>query len=70
MMGGTICYVMTLWIHWKVGYVSQRHMIPVYLGIAMLWTSGCLSYKHLCTVTHKSEEQSDNGLETTTADLV
>lgn len=70
MTGGTICYVMTLWIHWKVGYVSQRHMIPVYLGIAMLWTSGCLSYKHLCTVNYKSEEQSDNGLETTTADPV
>lgn len=53
MAGGSLCYLMTLWIHWKVGYVSVRHLIPVYLGLAMLWTSGCLSYKHLCTVEYE-----------------
>jgi len=70
MAGGTLCYVMTLWIHWKVGYISILHLIPVFLGLAMLWTSGCLSYKHLCTVHYKSDEQSENGLETSTAEPV
>ncbi|MBD3674929.1 MAG: hypothetical protein HUJ26_15540 [Planctomycetaceae bacterium] len=60
MAGGTLCYVMTLWIHWKVGYVSVRHLIPVYLGLAMLWTSGCLSYRHLCTVEYEPSSVSNS----------
>lgn len=60
MTGGSLCYLMTLGIHWKVGYVSVRHLIPVYLGLALLWTSGCLSYKHLCTVEYKAPDASQS----------
>lgn len=49
MLGGTLCYLTTLWVHLKVGYTNLTHLLPVYFGLSMLWLTGVLSHEHLCS---------------------
>jgi hypothetical protein len=36
-------YVMTLWIHWKIGYHDHFHLAPVYIGVVLLVVALVLS---------------------------
>jgi dihydroorotate dehydrogenase len=40
---GTVAYVTTIAIHWSVGYVSLKHLLPAYGGLACLWLAMMLS---------------------------
>ncbi|MCH5377908.1 MAG: dihydroorotate dehydrogenase, partial [Planctomycetes bacterium] len=55
MISGTICYLTTLWVHWKVGYTIWTHLVPVYIGLSLLWLTGGLSHGHLCAVKYADE---------------
>lgn len=47
MAAGTIAYSATIAVHWTVGYLSLKHLLPAYLGFALLWIGGALSWPFL-----------------------
>ena len=49
MISGNVAYWATLLVHWDVGYLSLKHLVPVYLGLALLWIGAALSYPYLCS---------------------
>ena len=40
---GTVAYVITIAIHWSVGYTSLRHLLPPYGGLLFLWLAMLLT---------------------------
>jgi hypothetical protein len=47
MLAGNAAYLLTLLVHWSVGYDSLMHLIPAYGGLALLWLGGIASYPFL-----------------------
>lgn len=45
---GSIAYVATILIHWRVGYTSLHHLLPAYAGLGLTLLGGALSAGHLC----------------------
>ena len=45
---GVSAYAATISVHWHVGYDSLKHLLPAYLGLAMVVVAGMLSRAHLC----------------------
>jgi dihydroorotate dehydrogenase len=48
MCAGTMAYGATIAVHWHVGYLSLKHLMPAYGGLASLWLGGLLSRSYLC----------------------
>lgn len=46
-LGGTIGYGAAIAVHWHVGYISLKHLIPAYAGMVVLWVGALLSREHL-----------------------
>ncbi len=46
-LGGTIAYGAAIAVHWHVGYVSLKHLIPAYSGMTTLWIGAILCREHL-----------------------
>jgi len=40
---GTVAYTTTIVIHWAVGYVNLKHLLPAYGGLVVLWIAMGLS---------------------------
>jgi hypothetical protein len=55
MTGGGAAYVATVAVHWHVGYMSLKHLLPAYGGLAMLLVGGALSHEHLCRIDPSSD---------------
>jgi hypothetical protein len=47
-LAGTMAYGATISVHWHVGYLSLKHLLPAYGGLAVLWLAGYLSRAYLC----------------------
>ena len=48
LISGSIAYLLTVGIHWYVGYTSLKHLLPAYGGLAAVILSSVLSRRWLC----------------------
>ena len=48
LLAGNTAYLMTIVIHWYVGYTSLRHLLPAYGGLVVLWLAMILSRQWMC----------------------
>jgi len=46
--GGSVAYLLTIGVHWHVGYTSLKHLLPAYGGLAAVIVSSVLSRRWLC----------------------
>ena len=42
-------YLMTLWVHYHIGYKNQFHLAPVYIGLMLLLAGLALGWRYLLT---------------------
>ena len=49
LLTGNTAYLMTIVIHWYVGYTSLRHLLPAYGGLTVLWVAMALSRQWMCS---------------------
>lgn len=54
LVGGYPAYLVTLGIHSHIGYESFIHLLPVYIGLALLTTSLVLSYPYFFSKSKKA----------------
>ncbi len=48
LVGGSVAYLLTIGVHWYVGYTSLKHLLPAYGGLAAVIVSSLLSRRWLC----------------------
>jgi hypothetical protein len=53
---GMAAYAATIAIHWDVGYTSPHHLLPAYVGFAMLFLGAALCREHLCATGTPTEQ--------------
>jgi dihydroorotate dehydrogenase len=55
-VAGNIAYLATIAVHLDVGYLSLKHLLPAYGGLATLWLGAALTHPFLCAADEKHDE--------------
>ncbi len=53
-LAGTIAYGAAIMVHWHVGYINVKHLIPAYGGMITLWVGALLCREHLWGVPERN----------------
>jgi len=61
MIAGNLAYVVTLIVHFRVGYQSPIHLAPIYAGILLNSIGSVLSFPFLCDRENVESPRSDLG---------
>jgi hypothetical protein len=48
LIGGVISYAAGIGVHYAVGYLSVKHLLPAFGGLALMLVGLTLSYQYLC----------------------